>query len=179
MPSIVLSPLSVWSLSLSLLGFLGSAVGRESACQCRRHKRCGFHPWVGKIPWRRKWQPTPVLLPGKSHGWRSLGSYSHRVSKSQTRLSSTQTHVPSIVLSALPVLSLLLLLLLLHVNAHKKPVRWVLLLSSLFYKWGNWGIERLNNFPKVTPGKHRDRWYLTISKYASRARAFKYYEKYL
>ena len=33
-------------------------------------------PWVGKIPWRRKWQPTPVLLPGKSHGWRSVVGYS-------------------------------------------------------------------------------------------------------
>ena len=36
----------------------------------------GFDPWVGKIPWRRKWQPTPVLLPGKSRGWRSLVGYS-------------------------------------------------------------------------------------------------------
>ena len=35
-----------------------------------------FDPWVGKIPWRRKWQPTPVLLPGKFHGWRSLVGYS-------------------------------------------------------------------------------------------------------
>ena len=35
-----------------------------------------FNPWVGKIPWRRKWQPTPVLLPGKSHGQRSLVGYS-------------------------------------------------------------------------------------------------------
>ena len=35
--------------------------GKESACQCRRH---GFDPWVGKILWRRKWQPTPVFLPG-------------------------------------------------------------------------------------------------------------------
>ena len=42
--------------------------------QCRRPK---FNPWVGKIPWRRKWQPTPVFLPGKSHGQRSLeGGYS-------------------------------------------------------------------------------------------------------
>jgi len=39
--------------------------GKESACQCRR---CGFHPWVGKIPWRREWQPTPIMLPEKSHG---------------------------------------------------------------------------------------------------------------
>ena len=36
----------------------------------------GFNPWVRKIPWRRKWQPTPVLLPGKSDGWRSLVGYS-------------------------------------------------------------------------------------------------------
>ena len=36
----------------------------------------GFYPWVGKIPWRRKWQPTPVFLPGKSHGQRSLVGYS-------------------------------------------------------------------------------------------------------
>ena len=43
--------------------------GRESACQCRGH---GFDPWVGKIPWRRAWQPTPVFLPGESHGQGSL-----------------------------------------------------------------------------------------------------------
>ena len=47
--------------------------GKESACQCRRH---GFHPWVGKIPWRRKWQPTTIFLSGKSHGQRSLAGYS-------------------------------------------------------------------------------------------------------
>ena len=35
-----------------------------------------FDPWVGKIPWRRKWQPTPVLLPGESHGRRNLMGYS-------------------------------------------------------------------------------------------------------
>ena len=44
--------------------------GKESACKCRRCKRWCFHPWVGKIPWRRKWQPTPVFMPGKSHGER-------------------------------------------------------------------------------------------------------------
>ena len=36
----------------------------------------GFNPWVGKIPWRRKWQPTPVFLPGESQGQRSLAGYS-------------------------------------------------------------------------------------------------------
>ena len=36
----------------------------------------GFNPWVGKIPWNRKWQPTPVFLPGKFHGQRRLTDYS-------------------------------------------------------------------------------------------------------
>ena len=50
--------------------------GKESAFQCRRRKRCSFHPWSGKIPWRTKWQPTPEFLPGESHGQRSLAGYS-------------------------------------------------------------------------------------------------------
>ena len=50
--------------------------GKESACQCRMCKRCRFDPWVGKIPWRRKWQPTLVFLPAKFHGQRSLEGYS-------------------------------------------------------------------------------------------------------
>ena len=61
--------------------------GKESVCQCRRRRRSWFDPWVGKIPWRRKWQPTLVFLPGKSHGQRSLVVYSPWVTKSQTWLS--------------------------------------------------------------------------------------------
>ena len=49
--------------------------GKESTCQRRRH---GFSPWVRKIPWRWKWQPTPIFLPGKSHGQKSLAGYSPR-----------------------------------------------------------------------------------------------------
>jgi len=45
---------------------------KKSAWHCRR---CGFDHWVGKIPWRRAWQPIPVFLPGKSHGQRSLVGY--------------------------------------------------------------------------------------------------------
>ena len=44
---------------------------KEFAYHCRRHRRCGFNPWVRKIYWRRKWQPTPLCLHGKSHGQRS------------------------------------------------------------------------------------------------------------
>ena len=43
----------------------------------------GFDPWVGKIPWRRKWQPDPVFLPGKFHGQRSLVRYGTGAAKSQ------------------------------------------------------------------------------------------------
>ena len=57
-------------------GFAGGASGKEPACQCRRHKRHSFDSWVGKIPWRRTWQPTPLLLPWESHGQRSLMGYS-------------------------------------------------------------------------------------------------------
>ena len=56
----------------------GGTSGKESACQCRRHKSGRFDPWVGKIPWRTKWQPTPVFSPEESHGWRSLVGYSPR-----------------------------------------------------------------------------------------------------
>ena len=56
-------------------GFPGGASGKEPACQCRRHKRGGFDPWVGKIPWRKAWQPTPVFLPRESHRQRSLEGY--------------------------------------------------------------------------------------------------------
>ena len=52
---------------------------------CLRCKRLGFHPWVGKIPWRREWQPTPAFWPGESHGQRSLAGYSPWGCKSRTR----------------------------------------------------------------------------------------------
>ena len=61
---------------VSNMDFPGGASGKESACRCRRHKIPKFDLWVGKIPWRREWQPTPVFLPGKFHGQRSLAVYS-------------------------------------------------------------------------------------------------------
>ena len=50
--------------------------GKESTCQCRGHRRWNLSPWVGKIPWRMKWQPTAVFLLGPSRGQRSLLGYS-------------------------------------------------------------------------------------------------------
>ena len=54
-------------------GLLTWCCGKEPACQYRRF---GFDSWVGKIPWRSKWQPAPVFSPGKSYGQRSLVDYS-------------------------------------------------------------------------------------------------------
>ena len=65
-----------WISWTRVWGFPGGASGKEPTCQCRRHKRHRFGPWVKKIPWRRVQQPTPVFLPGESHGQRSLAGYS-------------------------------------------------------------------------------------------------------
>jgi len=92
---------STWSFSSCLMnqrinllkmGFPGGAGGKEASCQCRRHKRCGFSPCVGKIPWRKKWQPTPVFLPGDSQGWGSMGATVHRVAKSRMHWSNSTHH---------------------------------------------------------------------------------------
>ena len=69
-------------------GFPGGLSGNKSTCQCKRR---GFNPWVGKIPWQRKWQPTPVFLPGEFHGQRSpvgsMGSpWGHKESDLTERL---------------------------------------------------------------------------------------------
>ena len=62
-----------------------------SANACR-HKRCEFDLWVRKIPWRRKWQPTPVFLLGESHGQRSLAGYSPRGRKESDMTEQLHTH---------------------------------------------------------------------------------------
>ena len=58
------------------MGFPGGTSGKEPAYQCKRHKRRRYNPWVGKIPWRRAWPPTPVCLPGEFHRQRNLADYS-------------------------------------------------------------------------------------------------------
>ena len=57
-------------------GFPDGASGKKPVFQARRPKRCRFDPWVGKIPWRKAWQPSQVFLPIESNGQRSLVSYS-------------------------------------------------------------------------------------------------------
>ena len=105
---------------ISCYCFPGGSDDKESACQCRRHE---FDLWMGKIPWRRKWKPTPVFLPGESHERRSLEGYSpwgHKESDMTEWISAcahththTHTHTPvktfpgpgRMVKTALPVQS--------------------------------------------------------------------------
>ena len=82
----------VWfflSLTIWTLGLPRQLNGKEPTCQC---KRCGrslrFDPWVGKIPWRRKWLPTPIFLSGKIPWTEALQSMGSQLSKCQTQLSN-------------------------------------------------------------------------------------------
>ena len=62
-------------------GFPGGTSGKEPTCQCKKHKRLGFSPWIRKIPCRKTWQPTPVFSPTESQGQRNLtdyGPYGHK-----------------------------------------------------------------------------------------------------
>ena len=67
---------SVLGYTTWLVGFLGGTVLKNLLVNAGGTGNKGFNPWVRKIFWRRKWQPTPVLLPGRTHGGRSLGGYS-------------------------------------------------------------------------------------------------------
>ena len=71
--------------------------GKESACQFRRRCRLGFDPW------RRKWQPTPIFLPGKPHSQRSLVGYSPWGSKEEnmTEQLSTQAQLLNVVIKVM------------------------------------------------------------------------------
>ena len=55
--------------------------------------KCGFNPWLRTIPWRRKWQPTPVFLSGKSRGQRSLVGYSPKDQKESDTTKRPRTHI--------------------------------------------------------------------------------------
>ena len=70
--------------------------GRESTCSCRRCKSCRFDPWVGKILWSRKWQPTPVFVPRKFFGQATLVGYSpwgcKELDRTEQLSTNTYTH---------------------------------------------------------------------------------------
>ena len=79
-------------LKLYPLDFPGGASGKGPACQCRRHKRRRFGPWVGKIPWRRAQQPSPVFLPGEHMDRRARWVPAHGVEKNWIPLKWPNAH---------------------------------------------------------------------------------------
>ena len=116
-------------------GFPGGTIGKESACQCRRHKRHRFVAWIGKIPWGRKWQPTPVFLPGGVHGQRSLVGYSPwgcKESDTTKVTEHTQTHAQwgnqadFITVSVKKSKSA-------HVQGIKEMLKWIIKETKLFF----------------------------------------------
>ena len=85
------SPYSLRVATINNLGFPGGASGKEPTCQCRRHKRLRSDPWVGKIPWRGKRQPTPVFLPGESPWTEEPGGLQSMGSQGRTQLKRLST----------------------------------------------------------------------------------------
>ena len=95
----------VWCTSLFIAiffleGFPVDASGKECACQ---HKRRGFDPWVGKIPYKRAWQPTLVFLPGESHGQRSLAGCSPKGPKELDMTEVTELQCPQALFLEVPL----------------------------------------------------------------------------
>ena len=85
---------SLLAMHINLMGVLPRWLsGKISACQCRSSRRCEIDPWLRNFPWRKKWQLTPVLLPGKFHGHRSLAVYGPWVTKSD-RMQWIINHIP-------------------------------------------------------------------------------------
>ena len=80
-----------WSHPFNM-GLLSGASDKESACQCKRFKRGWINPWIGKILWGRKWHPTPVFLPEKFQGQRSLVGYSPWGYKELNLTKQLETH---------------------------------------------------------------------------------------
>ena len=90
--------MAYWGSLTSLVGLpRWHSSQKKSICQCSRHKRWGLNPWGGKIPWSRKWQPTPVFLPRELHGQRSLGTTVHGVAKESDTTEQLSTHITLVV----------------------------------------------------------------------------------
>ena len=128
-------------------GFPGGASDKECTHQCRRHKRHRFDPWIKKIPWRRKWRPSPVFLHGESHRQRSLVGYSPWGCKESDttevtyhKLQPFQTSLDYVSFSTDHVMSL-------------KHMSKLLRLSTIYYRGPitvslgsrKWGSQKLNS----------------------------------
>ena len=131
------------------LGFPGGSNGKEPVCQCRRHnKRRRFSPWVGKIAWRRKWQPTPVFLSGECHGQRYLADYS---SWGHTESNTTEAQFMGLQrIDMIEQLTLSLLFTLIHPQFIRPAIQLSFTLCLLSYRhflgFFMWGLLKSNKF---------------------------------
>ena len=100
----------LWSKAHIPWGFPGGDSGKELTSQCRQHKRRGFNPWVGKIPWRRAWQLPPVFLPGESPWTEEPGGLQPWgcTELDMTERLSTAQHRATSVLVEMPIIRVLL-----------------------------------------------------------------------
>ena len=94
-----------WS-DLACTACTGGASGKEPACQCRRHKRSGFHSGVEKIPWRRAWSSLHYSCLENPRGHRSLAATVHRVTKSSTWRKRFTMHASVYILCGMGLLGL-------------------------------------------------------------------------
>ena len=83
----------IGQVHLQISGLLRWLSGKETVCQCTRRRRHGFSPWVEKIPWSWKWQPTPGFLPGKSHEQKHLMVYSLQGGKEMDMTEHLPPHI--------------------------------------------------------------------------------------
>ena len=127
------------------MGFPGGTSGKNSTCQCRRCKSHSFYPWVGKVPWRRKWQPTPTFLPGESHWQRSVVDYSPqgcRESDTTGWLTHTHTHTYTVNMIKMKICKEVSHLL--RLGFSRTPVGVLFVAGALLAFWmGSWGQPAL------------------------------------
>ena len=116
---------------------------KESACQCRSCRKLELDPWVGKIPWRKAWQPAPVFLSGESYGQRSLVGYSpwgwKRVGYDWSNLACTHAH-----------------------NSYLGEVRWGWFLFNILIFTLYWSVSidlKLNTHHFCKKKRHFERFY--------------------
>ena len=141
------TPFPVWNQSVVPCPVLTIA-SWPATCQCRRHKGLGFNPWVGKIPWRQQWQPTPVFLPGKFHGQRSWAGYTPRGCKELDITEYTHIHYSHTCMSDLKLTYL-------HVRLKKKRL-WMI--NKWLHKKIPWGsVEQWCPRPMIHKNLH-DLW---------------------
>ena len=94
----------LYSVPADLSGLPRWLIGWRICLQCRRRRKCGFDPWVEKIPWRRAWQPIPVYLPGESREW-AWWTIIHSVTKLDTTEMTEHTHTHRLEWEVFPKLT--------------------------------------------------------------------------